>query len=115
MLETSASQIKSLESAQETTYATLASTLETSIHQIQQLTLGQQKLVESCEELRKVVREKEEMWQGEGVGGLGWPSSASTVSCGHEVHKPPRKVGRKVVGYVYEEMERNGVEGKEEK
>ena len=59
------------------------------------------------------MREKEEMRQGEGVGGLGWASHASTVSCGHEVHKPPRKVGRKVVGYVYDEMERNGVEEKE--
>jgi hypothetical protein len=110
MLETSASQIKALESAQETTYDTLASALETSIDQIQQLTLGQQKLVEACEELRKLVREKVEMWRGGVVGGLGWGSNASTASCGHEVHKPPRKVGRKVVGYVYEDMEGNGVE-----
>lgn len=113
MLETSASQIKALESAQETTYDTLASTLETSIHQIQQLTLGQQKFIETCEELKKAIKEKEEMWRGGGVGGLGSGSNASTVSCGHEVHRPPRKVERKVVGYVYEEMERHKVGEKE--
>lgn len=115
MLETSASQIKALESTQETTYDTLASALDTAIHQIQQLTLGQQKLVEACEELRKIVKDKEEVWRGGGVGGLSWASNASTASCGHEVHRPPRKVGRKVVGYVYkEETERNGI-GEEEK
>lgn len=113
MLETSASQIRALESAQETTHDTLTSALESCVRQIQQLTQGQQKLVEACEELRKVMKEREELWQEAGAGGLGWRSNASPVSCGHEVHKPPRKVGRKVVGYVYGEMEGDGVGEKE--
>jgi hypothetical protein len=28
--------------------------------------------------------------------------------CGHDVRKPPRKVGRRIVGYVYEKEEREG-------
>lgn len=101
LMETNASQISSLSSYQETTYDTLASALSSSLEQIktltqsqQRLVAGQQRLVDACDELRKAMRDRE-------VWSVGFSSNASNVSCGHEVHKPPRKVGRRVVGYVY--------------
>jgi hypothetical protein len=108
LMETNASQISSLSSYQETTYDTLASALSSSLEQIktltqsqQRLVAGQQRLVDACDELRKAMRDRE-------VWSVGFSSNASNVSCGHEVHKPPRKVGRRVVGYVYGEEGANG-------
>lgn len=112
LMETNASQISSLSSYQETTYDTLASALSSSLEQIktltssqQRLVQGQQRLVDACDELRRAMREREELWKGN----VGFSSTASNVSCGHEVHKPPRKVGRRVVGYVYGEEQNGGV------
>ncbi|KAK5737814.1 hypothetical protein LTR17_006462 [Elasticomyces elasticus] len=40
--------------------------------------------------------------QSNGTPGKGKPNAApAPVSCGHEIHRPPRKLERKVVGYVY--------------
>lgn len=111
LMETNASQISSLSSYQETTYDTLASALSSSLEQIkaltqsqQRLVAGQQRLLDACDELRKAMRDRE-VWAG---GSVAFSSNASNVSCGHEVHKPPRKVGRRVVGYVYGEEGANG-------
>jgi hypothetical protein len=44
---------------------------------------------------------------GSGMGGL----MREGAWCGHDVRKPPRKVGRRIVGYVYEREESGGREG----
>jgi len=111
LVETNASQIASLSSYQETTYDTLAAALASSLEQLktltqsqQRLVAGQQRLVDACDELRKAMRERDDGWR---AASIAFSSTASNASCGHEVHKPPRKVGRRVVGYVYDE-EANG-------
>jgi hypothetical protein len=45
---------------------------------------------------------------GMGMGGVFMREGAW---CGHDVRKPPRKVGRRIVGYVYEGKDGNGKKG----
>jgi type VII secretion effector (TIGR04197 family) len=107
LLETTATKNAELEATthyQADTIEKLTSALQQSAEQIKSLGEGQQQLVDACEELRKMAKEREERWEKMSIVG----STTSTGSCGHDVRRPPRKVGRKVIGYVYGEKE-NGI------
>ena len=99
LVESSANKKSDLEQRarqQEDTIKSLTAVLQQSADQIKKLSGGQQKLTAACEELRKTIKEREDRWEKMSV------MSAADSSCNHEVVRPPRKVGRRIVGYVYD-------------
>jgi uncharacterized coiled-coil protein SlyX len=110
LLESTATKNAELEqrsATQAQTIDKLTSALRQSAEQIQMQSESQRRLIEVCEELQKAAKDREEQW--ERMSTLGSTASVMSV-CGHDVRRPPRKVGRKIIGYVYGDKEIGPVE-----
>jgi hypothetical protein len=101
MMESNASQLRSLEHVQAANLERLTAALISNAEMIRELGGGQQKLGDACEELRKSVRDREEKSERMSLMSIGSGSVGSAGACGHESKRGPRKIGRKVVGYIY--------------
>lgn len=101
-MDSNASQLRSLEHVQAANLERLTAALVSNADMIRELGLGQQRLGEACEELRRAVREREEKSERMSLRSVGSTNSiGSTAACNHDVTRGPRKIGRAVVGYVY--------------
>jgi hypothetical protein len=136
LMEQNAQQMRSLEHVQAANMERLTSALVQNVEMIRELAKGQGKLGDIVEELRSVVK-KEEKTDGKRPGILKKKSSkaeslknakaANSVEiskpeiakepllttskkdeCNHVVRRPPRKVGRTVVGYIYADDDKSG-------
>lgn len=83
LLEQNAAQIRSLEHVQAANWERAVSMLMQNSEQIAELRRGQERLGGLYEELHGAV--------------------VANAGCGHDVRKAPRKIGRRIVGYVYEQ------------
>jgi hypothetical protein len=106
LMESNASQLRSLEHVQAANLERLTVALVHNAEMIRELGTGQQKLGEACEGLRTAVREREEKSErvslrSIGGGSVGSGSVENVGTCGHDVKRGPRKIGRAVVGYIY--------------
>jgi hypothetical protein len=139
LMEQNAQQMRSLEHVQAANMERLTSALVQNAEMIRELAKGQGKLGDVVEELRSVFKEKEKSVKQSKGGSTGSKKEGSvkstkTVSLAGStkppdppepvapvpekierkpvVRRPPRKVGRTVVGYVYAEDENgNGNKG----
>jgi hypothetical protein len=87
LLTQNATQIRSLELVQAANWERAVSMLMQNSEQIAELRRGQERLGGLYEDLRGAV---------------------INSGCGHDVRKAPRKIGRRIVGYVYEQQKEGG-------
>jgi len=102
-MERNASSIRSLERSQSAQWDAALKQMRETSSQITDLRRGQDRLGAVCEELKVAVRSGSVVGSAPSIMGSA-PSEVSAISslCQHEIRRPPRKVGRKIVGYVYE-------------
>jgi hypothetical protein len=101
LMESNASQLRSLEHVQAANLERLTAALVSNAEMVRELGTGQQKLGEACEELRKAVRERDDKSERMSLRSIASGSVQSTSTCDHNVKRGPKKIGRKVVGYIY--------------
>jgi hypothetical protein len=123
MMDSNASQLRSLEHVQAANLERLTAALLSNAEMIKELGNGQERLGSACKELRKAVRDihKEDRSERASLRSVGSMASVSSsaplppstplrnstsirdASPGERVKRGPRKLGQKVVGYVYAE------------
>jgi hypothetical protein len=130
LLDSNASQLRSLEHVQAANLERLTAALISNADMVRELGTGQLRLGEACEELRGAVRESEERNEKrrlreekkervekrerearreleekkareETSEKISLRSHSIGSACSHEVKRGPRKLGKPVIGYVY--------------
>ena len=110
-----ASTLRSLERSQSAHWDTALRSLRETSAAIASLRVEQGRLAGAVEELRVALRGGSIL--GGSIGSVASEAGSGVgiregAWCGHDVRKPPRKVGRRIIGYVYEREDFRGDETK---